>query len=304
MKHSVFIDNGNWYKGNLHIHTTLSDGKLTPAKRVQAYKDRGYSFIAMTDHNLFASYPEYCSDDFLVLPATERNTSRFPGSYEHIHVVGVSRPAVPEKVTRPQPLPFKEQGNETDWQNLLSDMKADDQIAVIAHPVWTRMSIDRLLALSDYTGMEIYNTTCERTSYTGRSDYIVDACLREGKKFFIFASDDCHEGENEMFGGWICVKAPKLSHEDIIRQIGAGSFYASTGPQIYDFGMDDDKTVYINCSPCVSVNFITYEKLGYSVTGENLTSGSYRLDGSETFVRCECVDKYGKIAYTNPIFLK
>ena len=38
-------------KGNLHSHTTCSDGALSPEELVQVYRDLGYDFIAITDHD-------------------------------------------------------------------------------------------------------------------------------------------------------------------------------------------------------------------------------------------------------------
>ena len=38
-------------KGGLHIHTTCSDGELTPQEVATAYEERGYDFIAFTDHD-------------------------------------------------------------------------------------------------------------------------------------------------------------------------------------------------------------------------------------------------------------
>jgi len=38
-------------KGCLHTHTTCSDGVLTPQQTADAYGDRGYDFIAFTDHD-------------------------------------------------------------------------------------------------------------------------------------------------------------------------------------------------------------------------------------------------------------
>jgi hypothetical protein len=37
-------------KGNLHAHTTFSDGVRSPARLVAAYESRGYDFLAITDH--------------------------------------------------------------------------------------------------------------------------------------------------------------------------------------------------------------------------------------------------------------
>jgi len=37
-------------RGNLHAHTTYSDGVRTPSALVQEYETRGYDFLAITDH--------------------------------------------------------------------------------------------------------------------------------------------------------------------------------------------------------------------------------------------------------------
>ncbi|MCU0820989.1 MAG: PHP domain-containing protein [Spirochaetes bacterium] len=38
-------------KGCLHVHTTCSDGKMTPQQVADEYEKRGYDFIAFTDHD-------------------------------------------------------------------------------------------------------------------------------------------------------------------------------------------------------------------------------------------------------------
>jgi len=44
---------GQWYKGNLHTHTTQSDGRLAPEQVVAWYDQNGYDFVAITDHDTF-----------------------------------------------------------------------------------------------------------------------------------------------------------------------------------------------------------------------------------------------------------
>jgi len=41
-----------WLKGNLHTHTFWSDGDEFPESVVQWYKENGYDFLALTDHNV------------------------------------------------------------------------------------------------------------------------------------------------------------------------------------------------------------------------------------------------------------
>ena len=60
-----------WYKGNLHTHTTVSDGKKSPEDTKALYRSLGYDFIALTDH---FKYGEGCEDDpsgLLVLSGAE-----------------------------------------------------------------------------------------------------------------------------------------------------------------------------------------------------------------------------------------
>ena len=40
-----------WYRGMLHMHTLWSDGRALPEQCAAAYKDAGYDFISITDHN-------------------------------------------------------------------------------------------------------------------------------------------------------------------------------------------------------------------------------------------------------------
>ncbi|WP_034044498.1 PHP domain-containing protein [Wocania ichthyoenteri] len=43
-----------WYKGNLHTHSYWSDGDEFPEVIMDWYKNNGYQFVALTDHNTLA----------------------------------------------------------------------------------------------------------------------------------------------------------------------------------------------------------------------------------------------------------
>ena len=47
-----FSFSGRFWRGNLHTHSNLSDGRLPPDKVVEAYKDAGYDFMMLSDHFL------------------------------------------------------------------------------------------------------------------------------------------------------------------------------------------------------------------------------------------------------------
>ena len=38
-------------RANLHTHSTLSDGRLTPEQVIEAYASKNYDVLAMTDHH-------------------------------------------------------------------------------------------------------------------------------------------------------------------------------------------------------------------------------------------------------------
>ena len=59
------------YRANLHSHTNLSDGTLTPEQMVQAYQEKGYSILAITDHEAPYDHTALSTDNFLMLTGYE-----------------------------------------------------------------------------------------------------------------------------------------------------------------------------------------------------------------------------------------
>ena len=53
MKDQVLLPETGYYKANLHCHTTIFDGKLTPEETKRVYQEQGYSIIAFTDHHKY-----------------------------------------------------------------------------------------------------------------------------------------------------------------------------------------------------------------------------------------------------------
>ena len=47
-------DGPRWYRGNTHAHTLWSDGDDFPESVARRYRDAGYDFLAITDHNTVA----------------------------------------------------------------------------------------------------------------------------------------------------------------------------------------------------------------------------------------------------------
>ena len=59
-----FTASGHWYKGNLHTHTTRSDGHFDPEEVVRRYREADYDFLALTDHGVVTQLPDAVSAAF------------------------------------------------------------------------------------------------------------------------------------------------------------------------------------------------------------------------------------------------
>ena len=52
-----------WWKGNLHTHTLWSDGDDFPEMVAAWYRDHDYHFLALSDHNIFASGKRWIAEE-------------------------------------------------------------------------------------------------------------------------------------------------------------------------------------------------------------------------------------------------
>ena len=85
MNRLPFAMPGRFWRGNLHTHSTRSDGHLDPAETVGWYRDNGYDFVALTDHFVrrygYRILPGHAEElpDLAVRPAAVRGRRRRGG---------------------------------------------------------------------------------------------------------------------------------------------------------------------------------------------------------------------------------
>ncbi|CDZ74411.1 Hypothetical protein ING2D1G_0217 [Peptoniphilus sp. ING2-D1G] len=317
MRKTNFNEKGSFYKGNLHCHSTRSDGHLEPDELVEAYKNQGYDFLAITDHNIFSDFKEFNSDDFILIPGVEANPTMPTGDYRAYHyVVFQGDQERKNQATKPQfvhgeVLDSPTVNNEEEMQNYVDDLHTRGYHVCFAHPFWSRIEYDEILYLNNLDSVEIFNFCSQISENMGESNVCCDALLRNNKKLWFLAVDDNHNifplshQLNDSFGGFIVVKSEKLSVDDIAKNIAEGSFYASQGPEIKDFYVEDGE-IHFKCSPCEKIYFngdIRQIHAFVSDGKELLTEASAPLHKNQKYVRVECYDTEGKKAYTNPIWL-
>ena len=289
-----FTQEGAWFKGNLHLHTTESDGKITPQEAVAAYAGYEYDFLAITDHRGVTDISGLDSMGMLLLPGMEMNGGETEaGAGYHIVAIG-GQPGL---------------GYETSWsgQQLIDYGLEHCEFVFMAHPSWLSLNVNDLKDLHGYLGVEVYNTTCHHGIGRGHSEVQWDDLLVKGLRPLGFAVDDAHWGYDDAFGGYIMVKAEACEYEQIIAAIKAGDFYSSMGPRIEHIERDGER-VYVRCSPCFEVRVIC------PFPGKGSTN--YRTDAKPPFteieftlrngvdpIRVECINEVGDKAWSNPIWL-
>ncbi len=312
------------YKGNLHSHTTNSDGHLTPKEAVKLFKLHGYNFLCFSEHDRYTDMREqFDTEDFIILPGLEASAVLLnnkedgcPVKVHHMNGILGTKCMQDRAVQHFQDGEYlTPQVAFESWDGVAIGQKVSDVLGghgclvTYNHPVWSRVTSREFFDIDGIFALEIYNYNTVNESNTGADTTYWDLLLRSGRQIYAFASDDNHNAGifDDACGGWIVVNADELTHELIIQSLLQGDYYSSSGPEIYAWGVKDD-TVWVECSSCERVNFIAggFINAGATViaaTRDGLKKAEYYLRGDESYVRVECIDYAGKTAWTNAIFL-
>lgn len=323
MKKKMFAETGRWYKGNLHSHTTNSDGRLKPEETVKLYRSYGYHFMCLSEHDMYTDLrEEFDSENFILLPGVEASAwlvnEEKTGLKKTHHIHGIlgnqeMQRAAGDKLFRHgeklEPPVFVGEWNGLDVAQKLSDsLREKGCFTTYNHPAWSRVEIDEMADLKNVWAVEIYNYGTVVECGEGYDSVFWEAMLRKGTHIHGFASDDNHNSGKffDSLGGYVMVRSEELSHEAIVNHLLAGNYYFTAGPQIYQCGMEDQK-VFVECSDVERINFIVGGIVGSSETILRhvgaLNYGCHELNGTETYVRIECVDEKGRTAWTNALWL-
>jgi hypothetical protein len=300
-----------WYKGNTHTHTLNSDGDSTPDDVVRWYREHGYHFLVLTDHNFLTSVDGlnalHGADDRFLVIRGEEVTDRFEKKPIHVNGLDVASLVPP-------------QGGDSVvdvLQRNVDAIRAVNGIPHINHPSfgWA-IGADELRQVRRTRLFEIFNGHPQVNNLGGGGmpslEETWDTILTAGTWLYGIAVDDAHTfkqpGNPNVAGpgrGWVMVRAARLEPRAVLEAMERGDFYASTGVELADYEADA-------ASIRVAVRATSYSKYriqfiardGAVVREVPSSIAEYRFTGTEGYVRARVLESNGRVAWCQPVAVR
>jgi hypothetical protein len=325
MKQYLLPEGGRFYKANMHMHTTISDGKMTPEEVKEFYRSRGYSIVAFTDHEAILPHNELTDDTFLAITAVEASINDdWPGGHVHNRCYhmnlyaknpdAVSYPVYDSRYLWPEhainsvseecsAVKYRRHYSNAGMNDLIK--KANDAGFLVSynHPVWSLQRYPDYAGLKGLWGVEFYNAGCNRSGYPENTQAF-DDLLHLNENVFPLATDDAHEQGTCGFG-WIQIKAEQLEYGTVMTALENGDFYASEGgPNITALWFEDGK-MHVECDGARRIVFSCGARRcrWAGKDGELTYSAEYEVRPEDYYVRIRLEDNYGRCSYTSAYFV-
>ncbi len=334
MKTCLLGKNKQFFKANLHCHTNISDGSLSPEEIKELYKSQGYSVVAFTDHDVLIPHPELRDPDFLPLYgmefavrnkdadrpgknpcvhmnfiALEEDNVKTPLYHRTKHVSGNAQESR-ARLTFDETLPDYERNYSIGMVNdAIRRARALGFFVIYNHPIWSFENAERLLQYENLSAIEVYNYSCNVVGYDEYTPGLYEHLCRAGKHILPIAADDNHNRrpfgnkQCDSCGGYIMIDADKLEYRTVTSAIEKGEYYASNGAVIHEISVEDGiLTVKGENIERVNVNY-DYGAAQRKVAEDlPLTQCSFDFQKDRGWLRVSVFDRNGKFAMTRPYY--
>ncbi len=297
-----------WFKGNLHAHTLNSDGDSTPEEVVRWYREHGYDFLVLTDHNFLTGVDglnavQGAPGKFLVVKG-EEVTSAVDSKPIHVNGFDVDRLVDP-----PQAGTVVEM-----LQGMVDAIRGARGVPSINHPNfgWA-ITAGELAAVQRTKLFEVYNGHPLVNNLGGGGvpglEEVWDRLLSSGRMLYGIAVDDAHHFKRPWDRtastpghGWVYVQAPALEPRALVEALERGAFYSSTGVEL---AVVEATSVAVR----VEVKPATASKYRIQFIGRDgrvlrevaHSSATYEFKGDEGYVRAKVLESNGAVAWTQPV---
>ncbi len=289
---------GRFWRGNIHTHSTLSDGRLEAGEVCRLYREAGYDFLCLSDHFLarfgfpIADTRAFRTNAFTtILGAEVHAPANSHGEIWHVLAAGL-------------PEDFPPTGEAETGVELAARARAAGAFVGIAHPQWSGLTEADGRAMATHAhAVEIYNHGCLLESQRGDGTYLLDQLLNEGHRLMAYAADDAHFRIDDGFGGWMMVKAEANEPDALLAAMKAGAFYSSQGPLIHGVVVSAGEA-HVECSPVVNVALVGRGSRTVHQAGRQLTRASLPVERfADDWFRLVVTDAAGRSAWSNPVWL-
>ncbi len=281
MKHYLLPAEGRFYKANLHTHSTISDGALTPEEIKARYKEKGYAIVAFTDHNLMVPHPELADADFLPMTGFEYDVTDPDPALTvfsekrscHLCLLAPTmcdnyQPLWHRKAyhwgPKPEYLPlvrydeaapdFVREYSAEGINRAIATAREAGFFVTYNHPAWSLETYPEYMAYDGFHALEVVNYGSLYAGFLDESLHVLRDMMRGGKRPFAVAADDNHNRMPDSFGGFTMIKSPSLAYADVFASLMKGDFYASEAPLIEELTYEDG-LVHIRTSPARSITY-------------------------------------------------
>ena len=300
------------FKSNMHSHSTCSDGRLTPEQLKEAYKTRGYSVFAFSDHITVREHNDLRDDEFLPLTSAELDVAEQGDCNFNL------RKAFHFNIISRDPEHFEQV--KCDIKNfsipyinsVIKEAKNKNYFVTANHPNWSLFTEEEFLQLEGLNGFELYN--CITANFGGALSFTPEIylyLLRKGKRIFPIGADDNHsfclpfEHPNiDSFGGFTYILSDKLDYESIMNSLDNGDIYCSTGPQIFEISIENGD-LFVKTSDAVQISVLTENGKAFSVkANKNKTISEFKCNTTDSgnFFVVYVKDKNGNPAMTRAFY--
>ncbi|MBQ7761748.1 MAG: hypothetical protein IJ400_06810 [Clostridia bacterium] len=337
MKKYILPEDVNWYRANMHCHSTVSDGSLTPEEIKKEYKAQGYSIVAYTDHEILLDHSDLDDEDFLTLTSSEYSITETQASVpsatgskgnnpwsrkKTVHMCiyskdqhNVFQPAADDDSFRWVQGGIHVGRNKCDGykrvytkESINETIKRCNEAGFFVqfnHPNWSLNDRTDYLGLEGLWSLEILNYATERLTGSEYCPYIYDDMFRSGMhNLYCSMGDDNHNRGRSLvasFGGSTFFGAKELKYDQIVESMEKGNFYCASGknpPRIKALYVEDN-ILKIDCTEATDVILTGYARNWRNISGEGITHAEFPLKLDDVYFRITVRDMYGNNAHTH-----
>lgn len=274
-------------RGNLHTHTSPASGcgRIPLPEVIKKYEELKFDFLSITDHMGYTDTSSI-NTNMILLPGVEWNSEKG----DHTCMVNLDSTKLDFDDTISQ-------------QQLIDNNIEKGSIVTLNHPDWQltdHYSLEKLAALDNYSGIEIYNSVIERLAGSPLATLKWDRLLSSGKRILGFSNQDSHQLRDFNLLANVVFTSGRSAGE-IIEALKTGSFYCDYGVTINDIGRKEN-TLFVETKNADVIRFVGTSGVILNKVSSASAEMEFLDEETCTYVRIECLGNGEAISWSQPFF--